>query len=173
MCSRVLNGLFSTSLARIRSPTLLPKKFSPGQPSARTPCASPVIYAVLNLKRCTVNCNNVSAESRAGFTLREAAQSSSLSTLLTDSSPLLETWPCIFALELNHLSQSQIWHQPCLLHEQWHGNFKWRLRLWFTLNLSRFCREMVILFHSSSCDSRSPVKLRPSLHSLNNSCGSF
>ena len=171
---RVIHHIIITSLARIRSPTLLPKKFSPGLPSARrTPCASSAIYAVLNLKRCTVNCNNVAAESRAGFSLHEGAQSSSLSTPSTDSSPLLETWRCIFALELNHLSQSQIWHQPCLLHEQWHRAFKWRYRLWFTLNLSRFYREMLTLFPSSSCDGRSPVKLRRSLHSLNNSCGSF
>jgi hypothetical protein len=40
---------------------------------------------------------------------------------------LLEVWRCIFALELNHLNQSQIWREPCLLHEQWHGNSKWRL----------------------------------------------
>src|ERR1700756_2822488 len=107
MCSRALNGLFSTLLIRIRSPTLFPKKFSPGQPSARTPCASSAISAELTLKRCTVNCDNVSAESRAGFSLHDGDQSSSVSTLSTDSSPLLETWPCIFALELNHLSQSQ------------------------------------------------------------------
>jgi hypothetical protein len=154
-------------------PNLTPEEIQSRQPSARTPCVSSVISAVLNLKRCTFNCNNVSAESRAGLSLHEGAQSSSLSTLSTDSSPLLETRPCIFALELNHLRQSQIWHQACLLHEQWHGKFKWRSRLWLTLNLSRLCRKMLTLCPSSSCDSRFPVKLGPSLHSLNNSCGSF
>jgi hypothetical protein len=41
-------------------PNLLPKKFSRGQPSVRIRCASSAISAVLNLKRCTVNCGNIS-----------------------------------------------------------------------------------------------------------------
>src|ERR1700757_4895346 len=92
MCSRALNGLFSTLLIRIRSPTLFPKKFSPGQPSARTPCASSAISAVLTLKRCTVNFDNVLGG------IASQLQPSGCSNLVSLNTfnrfvTLLETWP--------------------------------------------------------------------------------
>src|SRR5207302_10683269 len=68
------------------------------------------------------------------------------------------------------LNRSDIWHEPCLLHERWHGNFKWRLQLWLTLNLSRFCPELLILLLSLSCASRSQVESRSSPHSSINAC---
>ena len=53
-------------LAGIRSPTLRPGKFSPGQPSAGTRCAISAISAVLNLKGCKSNCDKFhGAKSRA------------------------------------------------------------------------------------------------------------
>src|SRR4029077_16678339 len=51
---RVVEHIINTYSESRESPTLFPKKFSPGQPSARTPCASSAISAVLTLKRCTV-----------------------------------------------------------------------------------------------------------------------
>jgi len=80
---RVIQHIIST----YSEPNLTPKEIQFRVAQREDPCASSVISAVLNLKRCTVNCNNVSAESRVGLSLHESAQSSSLSTLSTDSSP--------------------------------------------------------------------------------------
>src|SRR5580704_8159181 len=51
-------------------PTFLLRRFSAGRRKARTLCASSATSAVLNLKRCKVNCDNVrGGESQAGLGL--------------------------------------------------------------------------------------------------------
>ena len=53
-------------ISRYSEPNLTPEKFSPGQPSARTRCATSAISAVLNLKGCKSNYDKFhGAKSRA------------------------------------------------------------------------------------------------------------
>lgn len=153
-------------------------RFGRAQARARINCANSAISALLSLKQCQMKCGNVptgriSKPRRPNHS--RVCSDCSIVALNTFNRFVTLCRGIILhpALELNHLSQRQIWYEPCLLHEQWHGNSNWRLRLWFTLNLSRFCHEMLILFPSSSCDSRSQVQLRRSPHLRINSCASF